>query len=415
MVMRRLLLVLATCSGAAAFSTRTLRALPRRSAGLAPRMVAELPPCNIKVIGVGGGGGNAVKRMIDYGVGGVEFIVMNTDTQALVRAPQGIEALTLGTDLTGGLGAGGIPDVGRQAAEESLAEIEKMIAGADMVFVTAGMGGGTGSGAAPVVAAAAQRQGALCVGVVTRPFTFEGGQRRKQAMQSIAALKPCVDALIVIANDKLLDILPEAVPLNDALTCADDILRQGVVGISDIIVNPGLINVDFSDVRSVMSNAGTALMGIGSGNGPDRARLAAQRAVASPLLECDLVAATGAVFNIVGGPDMTLGEITAASEIIEAAMDPEANIIFGSLVDESRQPGGDITVTMIATGFDAKDGAPVGPPVEEEQASGPMGGWGIPRASTPAPAPAPAPAPRAPPRGGGDDIPDFLSKMKRRR
>ena len=202
---------------------------------------SAMPPCKIKVIGVGGGGSNAVIRMVEYGVKGVDFVVMNTDVQALARAPESVQTLAIGSSLTGGLGAGGKPAVGQEAAEESLRDIEKIVEGADMIFVTAGMGGGTGSGAAAVVASAAQRAGALTVGVVTRPFTFEGGQRRRQAAASIAMLKPNVDALITIANDKLLQILPESVPLNEALTCADDILRQGVVGISDIIIQPGLI------------------------------------------------------------------------------------------------------------------------------------------------------------------------------
>jgi cell division protein FtsZ len=316
-----------------------------------------MPPCKIKVIGVGGGGSNAVIRMVEYGVQGVDFVIMNTDVQALARAPDTVQTLAIGSSLTGGLGAGGKPAVGQEAAEESLRDIEQVVAGADMIFVTAGMGGGTGSGAAAVVSSAAQRAGALTVGVVTRPFTFEGGQRRRQAAESIALLKPNVDALITIANDKLLQILPESVPLNEALTCADDILRQGVVGISDIIIQPGLINVDFSDVRAIMQQAGTALMGIGSASGPNRAREAAERAVASPLLDIGISQAKGAVFNIVGGPDLSLGDVQMAAAVINEAMSPDSMTIFGALVDDRLAPGSDVTVTMVATGFITDDGS----------------------------------------------------------
>lgn len=383
---------------------------------------AELPPCVIKVIGVGGGGSNAVLRMVEYGVSGVDFIIMNTDVQALARAPPGVQVLELGEELTGGLGAGGIPAVGREAAEESMAEIDNLVSGADMVFVTAGMGGGTGSGAAEVVAAAAQRNGALTVGVVTRPFSFEGGRRTKQALEAIAKLKPNVDALITVANDKLLEILPDSVPINEALTCADDILRQGVVGISDIIIQPGLINVDFADVRAVLLDAGTALMGIGSASGSNRAQEAAQRAVSSPLLDMAVSEAKGAVFNVVGGPDLSIGDVSAAAQVINQAMHPDAMIIFGALVDDRLQPGSDLTVTMVATGFEQNDGsenyaqkpaaatpaaAPAQKTLGELQAEAAMGAA---QAAVAAPEPAPAPD-----RSGSSGVPSFLQRLKRKK
>uniref|UniRef100_A0A7S2RZU4 Plastid division protein FtsZ n=1 Tax=Rhizochromulina marina TaxID=1034831 RepID=A0A7S2RZU4_9STRA len=405
-----LALVWACCTPSFAFHTASLRRLGLqhrrvRSSRAATQMLGgnDAFPCNIKVIGVGGGGSNAVTRMVEYGVSGVEFVVMNTDVQALARAPSHVKTLTLGTALTGGLGAGGKPGVGQEAAEESLRDIESFVAGADMVFVTAGMGGGTGSGAAPVVAAAARRAGALTVGVVTRPFTFEGGQRRRQAVESINNLKPNVDALITIANDKLLQILPEDVALNEALECADDILRQGVVGISDIIVQPGLINVDFSDVRTVMNDAGTALMGIGSATFRDgnRARVAAERAVASPLLDVAVARAKGAVFNIVGGPDMTLAEIQESSQVIFDAMDDDANIIFGALIDERLEPGSELTVTMIATGFDADDGTSGA----DFGATAPTTVGGVAGAADPGAAP-------LRPNTAKSDLPDFLSRMR---
>lgn len=373
---------------------------------------------------MGGGGSNAVIRMVEYGVRGVDFVVMNTDVQALARAPESVQTLAIGSSLTGGLGAGGKPAVGQEAAEESLRDIEKIVEGADMIFVTAGMGGGTGSGAAAVVANAAQRAGALTVGVVTRPFTFEGGQRRKQAAASIAMLKPNVDALITIANDKLLQILPESVPLNEALTCADDILRQGVVGISDIIIQPGLINVDFSDVRSVMCKAGTALMGIGSASGPNRAREAAERAVASPLLDIAVSQAKGAVFNIVGGPDLSLGDVGAAADVINDAMAPDSMIIFGALVDDRLQPGSDVTVTMVATGFVTDDGSdgfsnPPYSPIGVSTSSSSSGGAPVSPGAAFGEANAAVSQSTERDSGGstdsGDDLPEFLTRLKRKR
>lgn len=269
-----------------------------------------ISPCVIKVIGVGGGGGNAVARMIDTGVSGVDFIAINTDLQALSRFGNRAQTLNIGKEVTRGLGAGGVPDNGRKAAEESRAEILKMVTGSDLVFVTAGMGGGTGSGAAPIVAEIAREAGALTVGVVTKPFAFEGRRRMQQALGAIERLREEVDTLIIVSNDRLLQIIPENTPLQRAFSVADDVLRQGVVGISEIIIRPGLINVDFADVRSIMGNAGTALMGIGRGSGRTRAQEAAAAAISSPLLDLPIEKARGVVFNIVGGNDLTLQEVS---------------------------------------------------------------------------------------------------------
>nr|BAA82871.1 plastid division protein FtsZ [Cyanidium caldarium] len=309
---------------------------------------SSAPPCLIKVIGVGGGGGNAVNRMADTGISGVEFWAINTDVQALKRSAAH-HTLGIGNKLTRGLGAGGNPEIGRKAAEESCDQIAEAVRGADLVFVTAGMGGGTGSGAAPVVAEAAREQGCLTVGVVTKPFAFEGRRRMTQALEAIEALRESVDTLIVVSNDKLLQIVPENTPLQDAFRVADDILRQGVVGISDIIIRPGLINVDFADVRSVMAHAGSALMGIGTGSGKSRAHDAAVAAISSPLLDFPIERAKGIVFNVTGGEDMTLHEINQAAEVIYEAVDPNANIIFGALVDQQMES--EISITVVATGF----------------------------------------------------------------
>ncbi len=312
-----------------------------------------IAPCVIKVIGVGGGGSNAITRMIETGVSGVEFIAMNTDIQALGRFGLNginIPTLNIGKEVTRGLGAGGIPDNGRKAAEESRNDIMNMVKGSDLVFVTAGMGGGTGSGAAPIVAEIAREAGALTVGVVTKPFGFEGKRRMAQAVQAIEKLRAVVDTLIIVSNDRLLQIIPEGTPLQRAFSVADDVLRQGVVGISEIIIRPGLINVDFADVRSIMGDAGTALMGIGRGVGKTRAQEAAAAAISSPLLDFPIEKARGVVFNVVGGQDMTLQEINAAAEVIYEAVDPNANIIFGALVDETITTG-EIAITVIATGF----------------------------------------------------------------
>merc|ERR1719393_1166543 len=305
----------------------------------APLMTA---PCCIKVVGVGGGGGNAVNRMVETDAGSfVDFWAMNTDAQALSRSLAG-NTMNIGRETTRGLGAGGTPDVGQAAAEESRAEIAAALSGADMVFVTAGMGGGTGSGAAPIVASVAKELGALTVGVVTKPFGFEGRKRAQEA----------VDTLIVISNDRLLQIVPEGTTMEGAFLVADDILRQGVVGISEIIIKPGLINVDFADVRSIMTDAGTALMGIGQSKGKDRAAEAAGLATSCPLLDSQFTAAKAVVFNICGPPDLTLAEVNAAAGVIYENVAADANIIFGASVDENM--GQDVSVTVLATGFETR-------------------------------------------------------------
>jgi len=309
-----------------------------------------LSPCIIKVIGVGGGGCNAVDRMLDTGVGGVEFWALNTDAQALGRSKaKGAKVLNIGSSATRGLGAGGNPEVGQLAAEESRADIKGMISGSDLCFVTSGMGGGTGSGAAPVVAEIAKDAGALTVGIVTKPFRFEGKRRMTQAVKAIQRLKENVDTVIVVSNDRLLDIIPDDTPMNRAFAVADDILRQGVVGISDIIIKPGMINVDFADVRSVMSNAGTALMGIGIGAGKTGAEDAASAAISSPLLDSTIDNAKGVVFNISGGINLSLTDVNRAARLIYDSVEEDANVIFGALIDESL--GDSISITVLATGF----------------------------------------------------------------
>ena len=303
----------------------------------------------IEVIGVGGGGSNAVNRMIDSDLEGVSFRVLNTDAQALLQSSAD-RRVQLGQNLTRGLGAGGNPSIGQKAAEESKDELQQTLEGSDLVFIAAGMGGGTGTGAAPVVAEVAKQSGALTVGIVTKPFSFEGKRRMRQAEEVIARLAENVDTLIVIPNDRLKDVIAGA-PLQEAFRNADDVLRMGVKGISDIITCPGLVNVDFADVRSVMTEAGTALLGIGIGSGRSRALEAAQAAMNSPLLEAARIdGAKGCVINITGGKDMTLEDMTSASEIIYDVVDPEANIIVGAVIDESME--GEIQVTVIATGFE---------------------------------------------------------------
>lgn len=303
---------------------------------------------DIKVIGIGGGGSNAINRMIEAGVKGIEFIAVNTDAQALhlSRAEKKIQA---GEKLTKGLGAGADPEVGRKAAEENAEEIKKALSGADMVFVTAGMGGGTGTGGASIVARIAKEMGALTVGVVTKPFSFEGRKRNSQAELGIQALREEVDSLITIPNDRLLQVVDKNTAFNDAFKIADDILRQGVQGISDLIAVPGLINCDFADVQTIMQNTGSALMGIGSASGENRAAEAARLAISSPLLETSIEGAQGVLFNITGGADLTLFEINEAAEIIHTSADEEANIIFGANIDEDL--GDEVRVTVIATGF----------------------------------------------------------------
>ncbi|MEW8958288.1 Cell division protein FtsZ [Moorella humiferrea] len=308
----------------------------------------------IKVVGVGGGGSNAVNRMIAAGLRGVEFISVNTDAQAL-RLCQAEQKIQIGAKLTKGLGAGANPEIGKKAAEESREELAQRLQGADMVFVTAGMGGGTGTGAAPVVAQIAKEAGALTVGVVTRPFSFEGRKRANQAEAGIAELKTKVDTLIIIPNDRLLQVADKQTSILEAFRIADDVLRQGVQGISDLIAVPGLINLDFADVKTIMSDAGSALMGIGRATGERRAVEAAKMAISSPLLETSIEGARGVLLNITGGTNLGLLEVNEAAEIVAAAADPEANIIFGAVIDESLKD--EIRVTVIATGFEASAAA----------------------------------------------------------
>jgi cell division protein FtsZ len=302
----------------------------------------------IKVMGVGGGGCNAVNRMIDNGVTGIEFWALNTDAQALGHAGAP-HRLQIGQKITRGLGAGGNPAIGQKAAEESRDEIARALENTDLVFITAGMGGGTGTGAAPIAAEVAKEMGCLTVGVVTRPFTFEGRRRTNQADEGVAALQSRVDTLIIIPNNQLLTVISPETPVQEAFRIADDVLRQGVQGISDIITIPGLVNVDFADVRAIMADAGSALMGIGIASGKSRAKEAATAAVSSPLLEASIEGAKGVVLNITGGSDLTLHEVNAAAESIYEVVDSNANIIFGAVIDERMQ--GEIRITVIATGF----------------------------------------------------------------
>jgi len=307
----------------------------------------------IKVIGVGGAGNNAVNRMVESGIKNVEFIAVNTDRQALLLS-KASSKIQIGEKITRGLGAGANPDIGAQAAEESKAEIAEALRGADMVFVTAGMGGGTGTGAAPIVAAAAKEMGILTIGVVTKPFTFEGKKRLSQAERGIDSLKGKVDTLVVIPNDKLLQIIDRKTSIVEAFKMADDILRQGVQGISDLIAIPGLVNLDFADIKTIMLNTGMAHMGIGRASGENRAEDAAKQAVQSPLLETSIEGARGVIINITGGNNLGLHEVNTAAELVQRSVDPEANIIFGAVIDESLDE--DIVITVIATGFDKEEG-----------------------------------------------------------
>nr|P45501.1 RecName: Full=Cell division protein FtsZ [Streptomyces griseus]AAA56889.1 FtsZ [Streptomyces griseus] len=396
----------------------------------------------IKVIGVGGGGVNAINRMIEVGLKGVEFIAINTDAQALLMSDADVK-LDVGRELTRGLGAGANPAVGRKAAEDHREEIEEVLKGADMVFVTAGEGGGTGTGRAPVVANIARSLGALTIGVVTRPFTFEGRRRANQAEDGIAELREEVDTLIVIPNDRLLSISDRQVSVLDAFKSADQVLLSGVQGITDLITTPGLINLDFADVKSVMSEAGSALMGIGSARGDDRAVAAAEMAISSPLLEASIDGARGVLLSISGGSDLGLFEINEAAQLVSEAAHPEANIIFGAVIDDAL--GDEVRVTVIAAGFDGgqpparrenvlgansnKREEPAAPARSSAESTRPTGGLGSvpPREESPAPAePAPATAsgesslgpvspPHVPPaRPYQDtqaeelDVPDFL-------
>lgn len=309
-------------------------------------------PASIKVIGVGGGGGNAVNRMIKAGLSGVDFWLMNTDLQVLTYSTAK-NKIQLGAKLTNGLGAGGEPQIGEKAAEEAQQEITEALEGADMVFVTAGMGGGTGTGAAPIVAKIAKELGILTIGVVTKPFSFEGKRRQNQAQLGLEKLRESVDALIVIPNDKLLDVVDRRVSLQESFIVVDEVLLRGVQGISDIITIPGLINVDFADVKSVMQASGSALMGIGRGQGEGRAMDAAKTAIDSQLLETSINGASGVIVNITGGPDMTLHEVTDATNIINSAVLDDAKVIIGAVVDDKIQ--GEIQITVIATGFELRN------------------------------------------------------------
>ncbi|HET6446834.1 MAG TPA: cell division protein FtsZ [candidate division Zixibacteria bacterium] len=304
----------------------------------------------IRVVGVGGGGSNAVDRMIAEDVTGVDFIAINTDAQALLLS-RAQTRVRIGEKITRGLGAGGNSDIGRKAAEESIEDLHEVLRGSDMVFITAGMGGGTGTGAAPVVASVAKESGALTIGVVTKPFLFEGTHRSQAADNGINELKQQVDTLIAIPNDRLLQLTDKRMALNDSFRMADDILRQGIQGISELITIPGLINLDFADVRTVMSQSGAALMAVGLGEGEDRARQAAEQAVSSRLLDVTIDGARGILFNVTGGPDMSLYEVNLAASIIRETAHPDANLIFGAVVDESM--GDEMRITVIATGFDA--------------------------------------------------------------
>jgi cell division protein FtsZ len=303
----------------------------------------------IKVIGVGGGGSNAVNRMIEAGLGGVDFIAVNTDAQALMLSNAPVR-VRVGSDLTRGLGSGGDPTMGGKAAEESRDELRSVMEGADMVFVTAGMGGGTGTGASPIIAQIAQEMGALTVAVVTKPFGFEGARRAKSAEDGMQKLQSHVDTLIAIQNDRLLQLVDRNAPLQKAFLVADDILRQGIQGISELITVPGLINMDFADVKAVMTDGGAALMAVGRASGEERALAAAQQAITSPLLDITISGAKGVLFNVKGGPDLSLFEVNQAAELIRQTAAPEANIIFGAVIDEQLKDH--IQITVIATGFE---------------------------------------------------------------
>ena len=359
----------------------------------------------IKVVGVGGGGVNAVNRMIEAGLRGVEFIAVNTDAQALLMSDADVK-LDIGRELTRGLGAGADPDKGRQAAEDHAEDIEDALKGADMVFVTAGEGGGTGTGGAPVVARIARALGALTIGVVTRPFSFEGKRRANQAESGIGGLREEVDTLIVIPNDKLLQMVDHQIAILDAFKQADQVLMQGVSGITDLITTPGLINLDFADVKAVMSNAGSALMGIGSARGEDRARAAAEMAVSSPLLEASIDGAHGVLLSIAGGSDLGLFEVSSAADLIQEAAYEDANIIFGTVIDDAL--GDEVRVTVIAAGFEG--GQPPRRQPGISRSADLRGGnrGGTPAGTAPAPAEPSRPAPAAPngpgaPDGGAGD------------
>ncbi|WP_018921335.1 cell division protein FtsZ [Salsuginibacillus kocurii] len=371
----------------------------------------------IKVIGVGGGGSNAVNRMIENGLQGVEFIAVNTDAQAL-QLSEAETKLQLGGKLTRGLGAGADPEIGKKAAEESKEQLEEALTGADMVFITAGMGGGTGTGAAPVIAEVAKEIGALTVGVVTRPFTFEGRKRSTQAMNGTGSLKEKVDTLIVIPNDRLLEIVDKNTPMLEAFREADNVLRQGVQGISDLIAVPGLINLDFADVKTIMMDKGSALMGIGIATGENRAAEAAKKAISSPLLETSVDGAQGVLMNITGGSNLSLFEVHEAAEIVSEESDPEVNMIFGSVINEELKD--EIVVTVIATGFEEneQESAPAQKRAATTQAS--QKRPSLSSSSQPSPSRKEEPVNEQPRQEGQEandtlDIPTFLRNRRRKK
>ena len=386
--------------------------------------LAPEPHAVIKVIGVGGGGSNAVDRMVADGVQGVEFITVNTDAQALMHSQADIR-IRIGDKLTKGLGSGGNPIIGQKAAEETTEEIYEALKGADMVFITAGMGGGTGTGAAPVIAGIAQDLGLLTVGVVTRPFTFEGNHRRKTAEQGIDQLKPMVDTLIIIPNDRLLQTASKNTSMLQAFQMADNVLRQGIQGISDLITQRGLINVDFADVKTIMAQQGSALMAIGNGSGDNRMVDAVNEAIASPLLEVSIDGAKGVLLNIIGSEDLGILEVYEAADIVAKAVDPDAQIIFGAVIDPTF-PAGQVKLTLIATGFDAsrpnvqRSRSYPMPSAQSQPAPASAHQQPVPVAPQPQqPRPAPQPQqPRAMPTfNSGDDldIPPFLRNRNRQR
>jgi len=370
----------------------------------------------LKVIGVGGGGNNAVNRMIEHGMNNVEFIAINTDGQAL-NLSKATSKIQIGEKLTRGLGAGANPEIGKKAAEESREQIEDAIQGADMVFVTAGMGGGTGTGAAPVVAKIAKEMGALTVGVVTRPFSFEGRKRQTQAAAGVEAMKAAVDTLIVIPNDRLLDIVDKSTPMMEAFKEADNVLRQGVQGISDLIAVSGEVNLDFADVKTIMSNQGSALMGIGVSSGENRAMEAAKKAISSPLLETSIVGAQGVLMNITGGESLSLFEAQEAANIVQDAADEDVNMIFGTVINPELQD--EIVVTVIATGFNDKPvrpstSAPVREPQREERYESQQASYSQPSYSQSQPQ-AQSQTKQTESRDNDLDVPSFLRDRSRSR
>lgn len=363
----------------------------------------------IKVVGVGGGGSNAVNRMIASELRGVEFYVVNTDAQALLYS-QAENRIRIGDKITKGLGAGGNPVIGAKAAEESSEELYEALRGADMIFITAGMGGGTGTGAAPIIAQIAKECGALTVGVITKPFSFEGNRRKSAAEEGINRFKENVDTLITIPNDRLLQVADKKTTMVEAFRIADDVLRQGIQGISDLITVPGLINLDFADVKSIMSDAGSALMAVGRGTGDNRCVEAAKNAIESPLLELSIEGARGVLFNITGGEDLGILEVYEAAEIIQQAADPEANIIFGSVIDP--RMSGEAKITVIATGFDAVR-KPQLKSIPRQAAPDPYQSYQMPQQQQPAPQPSQPAYPYRPAANDDLEIPPFLRYRQR--